>query len=244
MSCEHVMKPIVAVLFDLDDTLLDRQSFARSIVRTCERIAERVPELDANRLRRANAAVFQEYWPQIAKPWTDGVLSGRDVTRETWRRTLLACGCDDEELVQFAWQTHDRLALESYLLYDDAQSMLASLQEANIRLGPVTNGAPDTQRVKLQVLGIEPLFRAIIVSGELGIAKPAPRVFEAALAQLEVEPAAACHVGDNLTADVAGANAAGLASVWINRHGARRKAGDPEPDVEITTLSCLWDLFR
>lgn len=238
------MKPIEAVLFDLDDTLLDGESFARSIVLTCERIAERVPHLDANRLSEANAAVFQEYLPQIAQAWTHGIVSGRDVTRETWRRTLLACACDDEELVQFAWQTHDKLAASLYRLYDDAQSLLSSLQKANIRLGLVTNGASDTQRLKLQALGIEPYFTAVIVSGELGIAKPDPRLFVSALAQLEVEPAAACHVGDNLTTDVAGANAAGLVSVWINRHGVRRKAGDPEPDVEITTLSDLWDVFR
>lgn len=238
------MKDIKAVLFDLDDTLLDGESFARSIVQTCERIAQRMPGLDANRLWKANAAVFQDYWPQIAHQWTHGLLTGRDVTLETWRRTLLSCDCDDEELVQFAYETHDRLGLESYELYDDAERVLSSLREADIRLGLVTNGAPDTQRVKLQALGIEPLFAAVVVSGELGIAKPDPRVFEAALAQLDVDPAAACHVGDNLTTDVAGANAAGLVSVWINRHGARCKPGDPMPDVEITSLSRLLNLFR
>lgn len=244
MSDGLVLKNIEVVLFDLDDTLLDGESFVRSIVRTCERIAERVPDLDAKRLREANAAVFQDYWPQIAEPWTHGILSGRDVTRETWRRTLLACACADEELVQFAWQTHDQLATESYKLYDDAERVLRFLQESNIRLGLVTNGAPDTQRVKIQALGIEPYFGSVVISGELGIAKPDRRVFEAALAQLEVEPAAACHVGDNLATDVAGANAAGLVSIWMNRHGTRRKASDPKPDVEMTTLAGLLDLFR
>lgn len=121
--------------------------------------------------------------------------------------------------------------------------MLSSLQKANIRLGLITNGASDTQRLKLKALGIEPYFTTVVVSGELGMAKPDPRVFASALKQLELEPAAACHVGDNLTTDVAGANAAGLVSVWINRHGVRRKTDDPEPDVELTILSGLCDLF-
>ena len=45
--------------------------------------------------------------------------------------------------------------------------------------------------------------------------------------------------GDNLAADVAGANAAGLTSVWLNRYGAVRDKGDPEPAVEISSLSEL-----
>lgn len=232
-------RPIEAVLFDLDDTLLDAASFLRSIVLTCERIAERAPHLDAKHLQEANAAAFQEYWPQIARAWTHGIVSGREVTTETWRRTLQACGCADEELVLFARETHDRLAMESYRLYDDARGVLSTLQQANIRLGLVTNGAPDTQRSKLQALGIEPYFDAIVVSGELGMAKPDPRVFEAALEQLDVEAGTACHVGDNLHTDVAGANAAGLLSVWLNRYGARRKTSEPEPWAEITTLSDL-----
>src|SRR5690606_10059742 len=138
----------------------------------------------------------------------------------------------------------DRLAFESYRLYDDVLCLLSSLKDADIRLGLVTNGASDTQRGKLQALGIEPYFTAVVVSGEMGIAKPDPRVFASALAQLGVEPAAACHVGDNLTTDVAGANAAGMVSVWLNRRGVHRRASDPEPDLEIASLSALPDVLQ
>lgn len=241
---ESTIRRIRAVLFDLDDTLLDGASFARSIVLTCEHITERVPHLDVARLQQANATAFQQYWPEIARAWTHGYVSGRDVTLETWRRTLEECGCDDDDLVQFALETHERLAMESYKLYDDALGVLTALREANIRLGLVTNGAPDTQRSKLQALGIEPYFDAIVVSGELGMAKPDPRVFEAALEQLDVEAGTACHVGDNLHTDVAGANAAGLLSFWINRHGLRRNTSDPEPWAEIATLSDLRAVLK
>ena len=47
------------------------------------------------------------------------------------------------------------------------------------------------------------------------------------------------HVGDNLVTDVAGANAAGLTSVWLNRAGAARSAADAVPALEITTLADL-----
>ena len=50
---------------------------------------------------------------------------------------------------------------------------------------------------------------------------------------LGVEPGDAWHVGDSLSADVAGANAAGLGAVWLNRDGLVRRGGDPEPDHDI-----------
>jgi hypothetical protein len=45
------------------------------------------------------------------------------------------------------------------------------------------------------------------------------------------------HVDDSLTIDVAGAKAAGLNAVWLNRGGRVRKEGEPEPDLEIRSLS-------
>ena len=63
------MPPPCAVLFDLDDTLLDRNSFAQSIVHTCEQLADAVPELDAARIAEANAAAFADYWSEISAKW-------------------------------------------------------------------------------------------------------------------------------------------------------------------------------
>src|SRR5690625_4166387 len=216
-----------AVLFDLDDTLLDGNSFAQSIVRTCEQLAGAVPGLDAARIVEANAAAFAEYWPEISTKWATGILSGEDVTRETWRRTLRACGCVDEGIVQLAFEIHDRLARESYRLFDDAPAVLAALRQAHIPLGLVTNGAPDTQRDKLRALGIENVFAVTVVSGEVGVAKPDPRVFAHAFDGLKIGGEGVWHVGDNLSADIAGANAAGITSVWINRHGVSLKEDDP-----------------
>ena len=47
------------------------------------------------------------------------------------------------------------------------------------------------------------------------------------------------HVGDNLTTDIAGAHAAGIAGVWLNRERRRRAPSDPRPDLEISSLDDL-----
>jgi FMN phosphatase YigB (HAD superfamily) len=92
-------------------------------------------------------------------------------------------------------------------------------------------------------MGIEDEFRAIVISGEVGIAKPSAAVFGLALDKLGLEPKNVWHVGDSLGTDVAGAKAAGIAAVWLNRNGALLNDGDPKPDYEIRSLAELAEIL-
>jgi putative hydrolase of the HAD superfamily len=127
---------------------------------------------------------------------------------------------------------------ESLRLFDDVREII-SLLRPRFALALVTNGASDTQRENLRVLDIEHRFGAVVVSGEVGIAKPDARIFRVALEQLGVEPANVWHVGNDLDTDVGGAKAAGLTAVWLNRGGDPRKEDAPTPDHEIRSLRAL-----
>ena len=240
-SGEHALKQR-AVFFDLDETLLDGSSLRESIARTCAAIAESHPGLDAARLLDANGEVWRSYWPEVESHWTVGTLDGASVSLEAWRRTLRACGCGDDSVARLALQTHGQYERESQRLFDDVHDVIETLRGANVPLALITNGASDTQRGKLRVLGIEPWFDAIVISGEVRVAKPDAAVFRLALDVLGVERDDAWHVGDSLRADVAGAKAAGLTAVWLNRRGHERQASDPEPDHEIRSLAELLAL--
>jgi putative hydrolase of the HAD superfamily len=117
------------------------------------------------------------------------------------------------------------------------------LRTDRVPLALITNGASSIQRDKLRVLDIEDWFEAVVISAEVGFAKPDASVFGLALDKLGVAPKDAWHVGDSLWTDVAGAKAAGLTAVWLNRHGCLRGENDPEPDVEIRSLSDLMVLL-
>lgn len=67
--------------------------------------------------------------------------------------------------------------------------------------------------------GLEPLFDAVCIEGELGFGKPDRRVFETALARLDVPPAAAWCAGDNLEWDIAPAIAMGMTAIWVDHAG-------------------------
>ncbi len=235
------MKPARVLCFDLDNTLIDGSGSKDAILRTCAQLAV-ATGLDADRLFEANSKVWKTYWPEVEKKWTLGALTGIAVSSEAWRRTLLACGRDDESSVQLAREIHSRHAREAVRLFDDARELL-NLPKSHVSFALITNGASDTQRNTVRILGIGEKFDTVVISGEVGIAKPDPSIFGLALQKLGVEPESAWHVGDSLGTDVAGALGAGLIAVWLNRAGVNRKEGDPRPDYEIQSLKELTSLI-
>lgn len=236
------VQPVKALSFDLDDTIFDGSLFSVSIERTCRHLAVVEPTLDGEQLLATNRQVWRVYWPEVEDKWTLGLLNGTSVSLEAWRRTLRACGCNDEAMARLALQTHLQFGLEAHRLFDDVQELFSSLTRSGIRLALVTNGARDTQRGKLRALDIEDWFDAIIISGEVGIAKPDARIFHLAMDRLGVEPGSIWHIGDSITTDVGGAKAAGIHSVWLNRRGLLLPDRELAPDLEIRSLSVLSGL--
>jgi putative hydrolase of the HAD superfamily len=106
----------------------------------------------------------------------------------------------------------------------------------------VTNGLSCLQREKVAASGLGTAFGAIVVSGELGCGKPEPEPLLTALQTLAIPPEAAIMVGDSLERDVAGARAAGVRSVWVNRTGSQHRDG-PAPDHEVADLNGLLELL-
>jgi putative hydrolase of the HAD superfamily len=113
-------------------------------------------------------------------------------------------------------------------LFDDAAPCLAALREEGLLLAAVTNSDGPHQRGKLVSVGLADAFDAVVISGEVGVSKPAAGIFHRACAELGVAPGEALHVGDKLGTDARGARDAGLTGVWLDRRG-RHDAGDALP---------------
>lgn len=111
------------------------------------------------------------------------------------------------------------------------------------QLGVVSNGFADIQRHKLRKLGIEELFACVALSGELGIRKPEPRIFEKAVLLLHRDPSECLYVGDNYRHDVLGAANAGLHACWFNPEGAAPPPGCVQPGFDIRALYDLVPLL-
>ncbi len=130
-----------------------------------------------------------------------------------------------------------RLAMHAPLV-DGAVAVVAALQPRH-RLAIITNGLADVQRPRLARSPLQPAFEHVLISEELGAAKPDPAFFEIALARLgRPAPEEVLVVGDSLSSDIAGGAAAGLDTCWFNPAGRPRDHG-PAATYEIRRLDEL-----
>jgi putative hydrolase of the HAD superfamily len=224
-----------AVFFDLDDTLvyLERTLLVEKMALVCQAMAQQ-HGVDAEALLGHHRRLTLDLWSRAM----EGVVSGRQVRHDTWAEALSACGCDVDGAAEIAADMYWDNRRGIVCLFDDALITLETLRPY-VRLAVITNGPADTQVDKLEVHACDTHFELFLASSELGVLKPDPRIFTHACSKLGVAPEDAWHVGDNLASDIAGAKAAGLTAVWLNRTGAAREAGQPLPDYEIASLSEL-----
>jgi putative hydrolase of the HAD superfamily len=102
----------------------------------------------------------------------------------------------------------------------------------------VTNG-----NARLERIGIDHLFHAVVSARSAGAAKPARPIFDAAVSAGGAAAHETLHVGDHPEFDVDGARAAGLAAVWLNRNGHAWPASLEPPERTISSLSELEEML-
>jgi putative hydrolase of the HAD superfamily len=239
------MSKVEAIFLDLDKTLLDPSNYKNSIIGTCQVLADHQPALDVTKLIESNSTIWSEYWPTIEKKWISGEMDDLSVSRESWRLTLQNIGSIDEKLIELAVQTHTQLIPQTYQLYSDVDKFIAIINEKNIPLALITNGASEAQRSKLKKLKIENQFESIIISGEVGYAKPDPKIFDLAINKIKSSRKHTWHIGDNLLTDIKGAITAGINGVWINRKRKTFQNDSPvKPDYIISNLLAFISLLN
>ncbi len=210
----HSPAPVAAVLFDIDDTLVDFTAAARLALR------------DAVHQYLGDDPTDDEVaaaWHEINEDQYDRYLSGElDFDGMRMARIgafLSALGHPeaDADVHQLVESARNSRIFDHYRAFDDVQPALASLVDAGVRIGVISNSDGNYQRRKLATVGLSGAFAAEVYSGELGIAKPERRIFLAGAAALAVDPAHCVYVGDRWQADVLGARGAGMRAVWIDR---------------------------
>ncbi|MET9956299.1 HAD family hydrolase [Streptomyces sp. NPDC006339] len=113
---------------------------------------------------------------------------------------------------------------------------LERLRAAGWRLGILTNGASDIQRAKIRAAGLADLVDAVVVSEEIGAWKPEREAFEVAVARCGGIPSRSVfYIGDNPAGDIGGADAAGLATIWLR--GRPWPEGTPAPNHTVDTVA-------
>ena len=221
---------IKAVLWDLDDTLYSRVEAARLTFRKMLR--------DLFYKDRSD-----EFYVEAADLMISKRARNAMINDEVFASLLDAFPTDKPFDKSAAVDYYFNHIAENAVPFPEPISVIKALRERGIKNAIVTNISEQrlcSQRAKINALGIAPLFDAIVYSGEIGVHKPDPRIFEYAASLLGVMPSECLFVGDDPTSDVAGALAAGMEVVWVDRYededGLAAQSG-------VHRVSCVRDYF-
>ncbi|WP_330454143.1 MULTISPECIES: HAD family hydrolase [unclassified Streptomyces] len=224
---------IRAVLWDIDDTIFDHTAAAATGMAR-HLAAEGLPpgHATADAAVEAWQRVSQRHWARFSAGETDWQGQRRDRAREFLGRAM---GDDEAD----AWFDRHVSHYESaWALFPDAVPALDALA-GTYRHAVLSNSALESQHQKLTVLGVRDRFESLICAAELGISKPAAGAFLASCDALGLDAHEVLYVGDEPDIDAAGATAAGLTGVWLDRRGL---GGRPEL-TRITGLGQLPGLL-
>ncbi|MEY9974330.1 putative hydrolase of the HAD superfamily [Lysinibacillus sp. RC46] len=189
---------IQAVIFDLDGTLLDRDSSVRLFI-----------EQQYERLKPNLSHILKENYVQR--------FIELDNHGYVWKDKVY-----QQLIEEFSIKLSPKAMLEDYLqefkhccvpfLY--LHSMLNNLKKQGLKLGMITNGYGQFQLNNIRALGIEDVFDVILISEWEGIKKPDAEIFDRALSKLEVTANESIYVGDHPFNDVEAAKKVGMTTIW------------------------------
>jgi putative hydrolase of the HAD superfamily len=241
-----------AVLFDLDQTLIDWDHVGPWENYQLQRMSA-IHDLVHQRMHPlpdiAPENLCTVFMGQMDLDWKHGVETLRPPNVVTaLAATLRTCGVPEERLdvdavmeVYFNWPLP-----EGERAYPDARDVLTELRAHGIELGIITNAShPMVHRDReLEAVGLLDLFpRCRLSAIDVGVLKPHRAIFDHALNILGIRPEEALFIGDNLSADVEGAQGAGIPAVWINRTPDSDMLSDITPDGTIYALQELLPLL-
>jgi putative hydrolase of the HAD superfamily len=209
---------VKALLFDLDDTLLDYSGGAeRSWTEACGACCT-LEGLDAAVLVATIAETRRWFWDDPARHRRERVnMLG------AWQHivefALERLGRPAPELAAAVARDYAARRRAAMRLFPDSLACLTELRRRGIPLALVTNGDATQQRDKIERHDLARFFDAILVEGEFGVGKPDEAVYRHVLKALGMTPDEALMVGDHLEWDVGAPQRLGLTGVWMDRGG-------------------------
>ena len=209
---------IRALIFDLDNTLIDRQrAFSEMLEREFSKVTA-----DKNLISCMVKDIIL---------WDKNGEVSRDITFQMWKDKYKFNNPTPEEL-SASWSNESGKVA---YLYPDVRETLTKLKE-KYKLAVLSNGNKISQRRKMETINIYDLLDYSLVSGEFHVNKPDRKIYHYVCGQLNLKPEECAYIGDNYRIDIEGSRNAGLYPVYVSRNG------DVHDDV--TTISNIGELLN
>lgn len=222
------------ILFDADRTLFD---FDRAEEHAIERLmnyfeVEYQKENHLKQYREINKKLWEELEQELITP--------EELKLERFRR--LAEELDLEIEDKALSEKYLEFLAEGHFLLDGALELIEELDK-DYKLAIVTNGLATVQKGRLKASVLRGYFDHLIISEEIGIAKPNPRIFEHTFKEMGYhDKSKVLMVGDSLSSDIQGGINFGIDTCWFNPNKIESRNG-VEPTYEISDLSQLKEIL-
>ena len=219
---------IKAVLFDLDNTLID---FLRMKKLSCE---EAISAMIGAGLKmdkeRAIKILFRLY--------DRHGIEYHEIFQEFLKETL---GRIDWKILSEGIVAYRRIKNSFLEPYPRVFPTLIELRRRGLKLGIVSDAPRMSAWLRIAFMGLTEFFDFVITRDDIGKEKPSMLPFRAAIKKLGVKPEEIVFVGDNPERDILGAKKAGMVTV-LAKYGEWKKSMDIKADYEIGDVSELLDL--
>lgn len=201
------------IFFDLDHTIWD---FDRNANETLLELYE-VYQLKNLGLSCAHTFI-QCYTANNHRLWQRyhlGEITKETLRQERFRTTFLELGVEPEFVPHQFEDDYVRISPTKTNLFEGAAKVLTYLQQ-KYKLHIISNGFKETTLTKMELSGLNPYFKNVIISEDVGVNKPSPLIFEYALEQAMALKNESIMIGDSLEADIRGAQSFGMQAIFFN----------------------------
>jgi putative hydrolase of the HAD superfamily len=213
---------ISAVLFDLDETLLDRTNSLKDFL--------------TDQYSRFGAKLGVAGSGSFCKRFL--ALDARGQTHKSivYSALIEEFSAERDSVAELLADYQERCCLHARG-FAGMRDVLATLRMRGLKLGIVTNGETKFQTRQIEALELHTLVDTILISESEGVRKPDRELFIRAANRLCVNPGACVFVGDTPLADVLGAHAAGMRTVWFNHDFEWPNELPANPGATVKSLS-------
>ena len=198
------------LLFDADDTLFDFKKAEKvALAETFFQLGYDFEDKYLLEYKKINIKIWQDF--------EKGEITAQEI--KTKRFELLLDKVEiNHDSHEFGKKYLDNLGNGTFLI-DGAEKLIRDLS-TKFKIGLITNGLKKVQRSRLAKSILGPYFEKIIISEEVGVAKPDPEIFRIAFEQMN-NPAKSevLIIGDSLSSDIRGGNNFDIDTCWFNPEG-------------------------
>ncbi|RZK50840.1 MAG: noncanonical pyrimidine nucleotidase, YjjG family [Pedobacter sp.] len=201
------------IFFDLDHTLWDFDKNAQ------ETLLELYVKYKLDSLGVKSSLEFIERYTEnnhlLWAQYHRGEITKNKLREQRFRKTFLELGMDPDYIPHEFEDEYVRLSPTKTNLFENTLSTLTYLSKS-YHLHIISNGFKEPTLTKMQVSDLNPYFKNIIISEDVGVNKPHPDIFKYALDKAEATLPESIMIGDSIEADIRGAQSFGLKAIYFN----------------------------